>query len=81
MARKKPDLSLRWSRRENDVLGEFRDPACRQDMSLMFLHLHSERPCYGKNEVIPSFLAELEARGYDMTTLKFSISKKQGQQQ
>ena len=24
----------------------------------------------------PSFLAELEARGYDLTTLKFSIRKK-----
>jgi len=38
-----------------------------------------ERMDWGLGHTVhdPSFLEELEARGYDLTTLKFSIKKKQ----
>lgn len=61
--RAKPDLQLRWSKRENDVLGEWNSPACKQDLNLLFYALNTDRPKYNSIETMPSLLKELEQRG------------------
>ena len=67
---KKADkLEAKWSKKEHDIMICYPN---RPDGH--FLHgflVHARDP------VIPdSFLKELENRGYDLTTLKFSIEKK-----
>lgn len=47
----------------------------RFDRSLVMYYLASENINYKGGEM-KSFLQELEERGYDLDTLKFSISKK-----
>ena len=52
----------------------------RQDVSFLCHRFSEKRPDIFANPVFskmaPSFLEELEARGYDITTLKFSIMKR-----
>jgi hypothetical protein len=48
-------------------------PAC--DRSLIFYYLASENINYGGGK-LKSFIQELEDRGYDLDTLRFSIEKK-----
>lgn len=56
------------------------DPSMKRDNALLCYHFGSKRPdpraapLYSKME--PSLLEELDARGYDLTTLRFSIMKK-----
>lgn len=47
----------------------------RADGHLVFNMIDSSRPSY-KGTIRPSILEELEARGYDITTLRFSVCKK-----
>lgn len=75
-----PDLCYCWG-----------EGVSRADSSLLHYTFSSKRPvlskCYeamlsGESSQIsfdPSFLEELEARGYDLTTLRFSIQKKTDQ--
>lgn len=57
------------------------DTTMRRDMHLLWRYLDTQhpdphvQPLYSKMQ--PSLLEELEARGYDLTTLKFSIKKKE----
>lgn len=52
------------------------DGPSRSDMRLLSYALSREDYRSYDQTFGPSFLAELEARGYDLTTLKFSIRKK-----
>jgi hypothetical protein len=51
----------------------------KRDGALLHYLLCSKRMNWrgGKPNVEPSFLEELEARGYDLTTLRFSVRKKE----
>jgi len=78
----KPDLTLKWSKKEQDLLCT--GPS-GSDRALVFHHLTSERPHVDIDKIginpIPvdycdSFVKELKDRGYDITTLKFTICKK-----
>ena len=55
----------RWGKRDANLLHSVF--ACRQPNLFAY-------PLFSKME--KSFIEELDARGYDLTTLKFSISKK-----
>ena len=65
-----PDLVLAWQG----------DPLMKRDTHLLYYHLYCQRPdpkalpLYSK--MLPSLIEELQARDYDITTLKFSIQKK-----
>ena len=64
-----PDLCFAWG-----------EGCSKRDAALLNMHFGSERPdplaspIFSK--MIPSLLAELESRGYDVTTFKFSIQKR-----
>lgn len=65
-----PDIILAWQG----------DSTMKRDTNLLHYHLCCERPdvhvqpLFSKME--PSLIKELESRGYDLTTLNFSIMKK-----
>lgn len=53
----------------------------RRDSSYLHYMLATQRPDTSVqplfSKMLPSLVQELEARGYDITTLKFSIMKKE----
>ena len=65
-----PDVVLAWQG----------NASMKHDTSLLHYHLCSKhpdphmQPIFSK--MLPSLIEELQARGYDITTLKFSIQKK-----
>lgn len=61
-----PDMCTAWG-----------EECSRRDASLLFHHFGSDRPptLFDKGVWQPSLLKELEKRGYDLKTLKFSIQK------
>lgn len=79
----KPDLSVKWSKKEKDFLVDWtghtydednelvREGGTKKDGGLLWDHFDFTKGCLGT-----SLLEELEQRGYDLTTLKFSVSKK-----
>lgn len=71
MSAKPGELKARWSKRERDVLMEWGAAgADKLDGSWLNSWLSHHRGFDG------TFLAELEARGYDLTTLKISVKQK-----
>jgi hypothetical protein len=64
-------LSMRWSKREKCMLISY---PSKPDGHL--LHVRLNAPRFTDSEEQPSFVQELEARGYDLTTLRFSIRRK-----
>lgn len=80
MSRAETHLSVRWSKRENDLL--FHHPGPKPDGHLLYGALCGER-CRrsydpedpGGVTYDPSFVKELDARGYDITTLRFLKAK------
>ena len=62
-------LTLKWSKKENDLIAE---GANRWDVNFIMGAMTREIPI-----VQCSLLEELENRGYDITTLKFSIKPKE----
>lgn len=60
----KPDLSVRWSKRERALLYDGAKPTGGM-LASFFERIES----YDKK----TLAAELEARGYDLTTLRFSL--------
>jgi len=70
-------LQARWSKRENDVLYSYPN---RWDGALLNMILGAPRQRYdytsGRVEYERSFIEELEARGYDIKTLRFSVQRK-----
>lgn len=59
----KPDIKLRWNKRENDI--EVQWEAGHKHTGLYMLDLFNK-----------DVQKELRDRGYDLTTIKFSINKK-----
>jgi hypothetical protein len=78
------ELAMYWGRVDGDapdVVYEWRgDSSMRSDSRLLYHLVGCERvdprasPLYSK--MIPSLIDQLIGRGYDITTLKFSIMKK-----
>lgn len=71
----KPDVCIAWGG----------DGAKQADASLLYVALcakrmepclRSESPIKSDHKFVESFVEELEKRGYDLTTLKFSIEQK-----
>lgn len=63
----KPDLLIRWSKRERALLYD----GCKSTGGLLAWLVESQRNLDNRN-----LAQELDARGYDLTTLRFSIRKK-----
>lgn len=60
-----------------DIITSWGNGCSVADARLLHLYLCSERPpIFPDGEWSPSLIEELEARGYDITTLKFSIERK-----
>lgn len=81
--RRKADQSVRWSKREKALLYCFES---QKPTSMLIAHVFEgikmgEMLGYTGREKQPgderTFAQELEARGYDLTTLRFSIHKKE----
>jgi len=75
---KKEKLVVFWSQREKDFLIRF---PRSQDGSLAYYVFCCESPVRRFGETPdwgwdPSFVKELESRGYDTTTLRFSVERK-----
>jgi hypothetical protein len=49
--------------------------ASKRDTTLLFIHLCTKRPTGYNSEYIPSLMDDLRERGYDISTLEFSIKK------
>jgi hypothetical protein len=53
----------------------------KRDSNFLFYELMTQKPDWKVQPIFskmnPSFIEQLELRGYDLTTLKFSIMKKQ----
>lgn len=72
MPAKEGRLLLRWSNKENDFLVSF---PRSQDGGLLFMALQ-HTSLYPDLDRKSDLLSELERRGYDLKTLRFSIDKK-----
>jgi hypothetical protein len=71
-------LSIRWSKKENDFLIEYPNGP---DGHLCYGHFCYDRPrpryrITEEQSFDPPFVEELKRRGYDITTLKFSVKRK-----
>lgn len=71
----KHHLELFYSKK--DITVKWKDPAHREDMNLLFLYMCQPRNVFASTKQDPSLIEELESRGYDISTIKFSISKKE----
>lgn len=87
---KNGELRMYWGREDHDttpdvILAWQGDRLMKRDTALLHYMMCSKRPKIemGRinwNVMEPSLVEELELRGYDITTLKFSIMKKGGAQ-
>ena len=79
------ELRVYWGREPHDktpdvIFAWQGDRMMKRDANLLYDHFASQRPdpfaspIFSKME--PSLIEELKARGYDITTLRFSIMKK-----
>lgn len=75
---KRKTLSARWNKRQKDILYWF-PHKCDGGMLNHYLTGKRYNPCplHGAPKWENSLIEELEARGYDITTLKFSIQLKE----
>lgn len=70
---KKPEkLMAKWSKKEKDIMIYF---PRTEDGHLLNDYLNYAS-YWSNGDQRPSMIRELEARGYDITTLKFSIERK-----
>lgn len=77
------ELRVYWGKlpHENpDVIFAWQgDSSMRNDSRLLHYHLASQRPDIWEkplfSKMLPSLVEELQARGYDITTLEFKIRK------
>lgn len=74
-------LKVFWSKREKDLVFHYPDHAWNGRLVHSVFCVGRPRVDYnndGKTVVFDkSFVAELEARGFDITTLRFSVCKKE----
>lgn len=84
---KEGELRMYWGRERRGeqpqvMFGYCGDAAMRRDMNMLVYRLSGKQRTTdfykGSTTFEPSVLEELENRGYDLTTLKFSIRKKGG---
>jgi hypothetical protein len=68
-------LMARWSKKEDDVLFSFPRKVDGHLLSFYFGHL-KPRQLLDSDPEPKTFFEELEARGYDLKTLRFSIKRK-----
>jgi len=66
-------LYVRWSKKEQDLLYNYPRKSDAGALIDYFERLENSATCDGK---LRTMRKELEARGYDITTLKFSIKRK-----
>lgn len=79
------ELRMYWGREPHGnpevMLAWLGDSAMKRDINLLFYHLCCQHPDPHAKPIFskmnPSLIEELDARGYDLTTLKFSIMKKE----
>lgn len=71
MKAKNNQLKAGWSKSQNDVMYAWGDGVSKSDAHLLHNFLTILQGFGAK-----TFLKELESRGYDIKTLKFSIEKK-----
>lgn len=76
MAQAKPgELRMQWSKRENDLAFSWGgEGACKADSNLLATALAMTPIAGGR-----TLRGQLEERGYDITTLRFSIRRKKEQ--
>lgn len=77
MSRKKPDLTVKWSKRENALM--YNGSKQTGGMTAYIFEtkiVHDKTVLSDSSHRELTFIKELEDRGYDITTLKFSIYKK-----
>ncbi|PZR54615.1 MAG: hypothetical protein DI537_54855 [Stutzerimonas stutzeri] len=72
------ELKLGWGREDRHdsvgIMAAWGEGCPRADGTFLF---SLNQPTYDyKGDTVPAFLKELDARGYDLSTLKFSIQKK-----
>ncbi len=68
-------LTLKWSKKEKDLIVHYpSSPDGNLAMYTFTAERHHPLPL-PNGEWSPSFVEELKKRGYDITTLKFSIKK------
>ncbi len=69
-------IVVKWSKRENDILYSWGDGIPKCDTSLIHSTLDYD---FGRedNNFHHGLMAELEKRGYDLTTFKLTIKKKE----
>ena len=80
------ELRMYWGREPHDrtpdiMLAWQGDSLMKRDTALLHYVMCSKKPTINLGKVDwsamqPSLIEELDARGYDLTTLKFSIKKK-----
>lgn len=78
------ELRVYWGKLQHDapdVIYSWQgDRSMKGDSALLHYHLGSKHPDWHQTPLFskmnPSLLEELEARGYDITTIRFSIMKK-----
>lgn len=81
---KEGELRMYWGKlpRDNpDIIFEWKGEASmKRDSRFLYAALASDKPDPHVQPIFskmnPSFIKELEMRGYDITTIKFSIMKK-----
>lgn len=64
-------IRLRWSKKERDVEVHW-DAGCQGTAGMVLTHFTHTPTLHNS-----TFVKELEQRGYDVTTLRFSIAKKE----
>lgn len=69
-------LVARWSKRERDVLYDWGDGVSKSDASFLNTILTGKRHHPFDDTWSPGFIEDMEARGYDISTLRFSIQKR-----
>ncbi len=72
----KDALAVRWDKRTKDFLLRWPPGTSKADAHLMHSILFTDRFGSGPG-LLPPLIEELERRGYDPATLRFSIKKKQ----
>ena len=73
------ELKAQWGKLAHDtadICYAWGECVSKADAHLLHNALSSEHLRHLDNKWTPSLLKELESRGYDLTTLKFSIQKK-----
>lgn len=67
-------LTAKWSKRERDII--FHYPS-KPDGHLLYIVLCCERQTSGFDGAVfsPSLVEELKRRGYDITTLRFEVTR------